>query len=330
VTNFKNIRTGVIGLGVMGRNHARVLSNISNLIAVCDIDSKTCEELSKKYSVQSFNDYNDFVGKVDAVSVCVPTIMHEEVCEAMFQKGIHVIVEKPLSFDIESSKRILESSNKNNIILAVGHIERHNPAVAYAKKCIENSEWGDIITLSSRRVSSYPSRISDVGVILDLAVHDLDVLSYLANSQIRQIFGFGGSIIDKNREDFASLLYEFKNGIKGYTEVNWLTPMKVRQVSIVCTDKYIELDYSKQTVRKFNSSSVINDKNNLFKAKPKVFEELFESPNLEPLKIELLDFLSSIENSHLPLVTGEDGLHAVRAAVLASKSISTNEVFNIQ
>ena len=185
---LKNIKTGVIGVGSMGQNHVRIYDEVSNLIAVSDVDKKQGLRLSKRYNADYFADYADMLGKVDAVTIAVPTIYHEEVVERVANAGVHILVEKPLAPSVSNAKSMLTKAEMANIVLSVGHIERHNPVIKYAKEKILEGEWGKVITMSSKRVSLFPERIKDVGVIFDLSIHDLDILCYLSSSNPKSIY----------------------------------------------------------------------------------------------------------------------------------------------
>ena len=329
---YKKIRTGVIGVGSMGQNHARIYNEVSNLIGVADPNEKQGRLIAKRFGVEWFSDYNEMLEKVDAVTVAVPTVLHRKVAENVAKKGVHLLVEKPLAGNVEDSKAIIEASDSNSVILSVGHVERHNPVIEYTKKAIDSGKWGDIISISSRRVSRYPERIKDVGVVFDLGIHDLDILRYLAGGEVNQLFALGGSFEYKNIEDHASVMLGFDNGIKSFCEVSWLTPMKVRQAFLTCTKAYIIMDYMDQTVNILSSKYENIDQGNLFDIETSVKNKKAEVLNGEPLKKEILDFLKSIVSNQEgkkvePLVTGKDGLEAV---ILAEKVLKSLKLGNIQ
>ena len=308
---LKNIRTGVIGVGSMGQNHARIYSEISNLIAVSDVDKKQGLKISQRYSVDYFEDYTEMLNGVDAVTIAVPTIYHKEVIKVVAEAGVHILVEKPLAPSLSDANLILSYLKSSNIIFTVGHIERHNPVVRYAKEEIEKGKWGKIITMSSKRVSLLPERIKDVGVIFDLGIHDLDIIRYLSGSEVKSIKSLGGYSENKVMEDHASIIMEFKNGIKGMCEVSWLTPMKVRKLSITCSKAYVVLDFMEQTVDVFTSRFDSKDYSNINKIKSIVEQTRAEINKEEPLKLEIADFLNVVSNfddkNLSPLVTGFDG-----------------------
>jgi len=328
---YENIRTGVVGVGSMGQNHARIYNEVSNLVGVADPNEKQGRLIAERFGVKWFSDYNEMLEKVDAITVAVPTVLHREVAETAAKKGIHLLVEKPLAENVEDAKAIIAKTDVSSVVLSVGHVERHNPVIEYTKKAIDSGKWGDIISISSRRVSRYPERIKDVGVVFDLGIHDLDILRYLAGGEVSQLFALGGSLEYKNIEDHASVMLGFDNGIKSFCEISWLTPMKVRQTFLTCTKAYIILDYMDQTVSVLSSKYENIDQGNLFGTETSVKNEKAEVLKGEPLKNEIIDFLESITLNQKgiksePLVTGKDGLAAV---VLAEKVLESLRSGNI-
>ncbi len=325
----KNLKTGVIGVGSMGQNHARVYNEISNLVAVSDLNFEHGKRISERFDTNFFEDYKDMFSEVDAVSVAVPTSLHLDVAKSALEAGVHVLVEKPLASSVEESLQIIQSAEKNQKILSVGHIERHNPVVSYLKKALNNNEYGAPINFSTRRVSSLPTRIRDVGVVYDLAIHDLDVLRYLSGAEASSVYAVGGKANSIKYEDHSSILIEFDNGIIGFSEVNWLTPMKVRQLTITSMDYFIRSDYSEQSIEILSSEYLNLDNSNLYSANLDVKKDIIQVKKEEPLKNEILDFLSSIVNHHEPKVSGEDGLRAMIIANSVLESINTGKKIDI-
>ena len=179
------LRVGVIGVGSMGQNHARVFSEMADLVGVVDKDRETGKIVAERFNTESFENYEDLLRKgVDAVSIATPTALHYQVSKDAIESGVHVLVEKPMCSTIEEAEKLVGLAESAGLTLAVGHIERHNPVVDFAKKGIRDGRYGDVITISARRVSSLPTRIRDVGVILDLGIHDIDVMRYLLGSEV--------------------------------------------------------------------------------------------------------------------------------------------------
>jgi len=314
-------RVGVIGVGSMGQNHARVYAEVAELIGVADPDARSGAKVADRFVCSYFQDFHHLLEeKPDAVSVCTPTVTHFEVAKAVVAAGIPLLVEKPLCATLQEAEALTTLAADAGLTLAVGHIERHNPSVAFAKKGLEAGNWGQLITASARRVSSFPERIRDVGVILDLAVHELDILRYLAGSPVRTVYALGGRRKHEKFEDHANILLEFANGVTGFIEVNWLTPMKVRKLALTCERNFVEIDYSTQSVTISSATMMPYDTFNLYQVP---FEYDIRNVSLkkeEPLKNELQDFLKAVQEHRAPLVTGDDAVETLRVAGAALES----------
>ncbi|MFQ6107281.1 MAG: Gfo/Idh/MocA family oxidoreductase [Thermoplasmata archaeon] len=320
------LRVGVIGVGSMGQNHARVLSEIAELVGVADKDSDTGKRAAKRFNTEWFQHYEDLLRQdIDAVSVATPTALHYQVSKEAIESGIHVLVEKPMCSTTEDAEKLVETAESSGLTLAVGHIERHNPVVEFTKKGIRDGRYGDVITASARRVSSLPSRVHDVGVILDLGIHDIDVMRYLLGSEVRSVFASGGRIKHESFEDHANIMLSFDNGANGYVEVNWLTPMKVRKLSLTCLRNFVEVDYTTQSLQIFSSTFGRLDSFNLYRIPLEFDTRRVSLEKREPLMNELVDFLDAIERKREPLISGRDGLRTLQVVMAAIESQKTGE-----
>ena len=305
---MRKVNVGVIGVGAMGYNHARVYHRLknANLIAVADIMEKTLQKTSKKYGVRGYLEYNNLlkIPEIEAVSICVPTTKHYNVVMDAIEHGKHVLVEKPIAFTLKEAKDMVKAAQEKGVKLATGHVERFNPAVKKAKELIENDVIGDVVSASSKRVGPFPPRIKDVGVTIDLAIHDLDVMHYLFNEPVAEIYATMGSILEKSQfEDHAEIMAKFESGITGMLEANWLTPYKRRKLAITGTDGIINIDYIDQSIDVYGK-----------------FAQDVQIEHEEPLKNEIKSFLMAIINDKKPEITGEDGIYALRTALAAIKS----------
>jgi UDP-N-acetylglucosamine 3-dehydrogenase len=325
------LNVGVIGIGLMGQNHARVYSEVANLVGIADPDEEILGEVSKRFNVEGYKHFKDLIERkdLDAVSVSSPTSTHFEVTKAAIEAGKHVLVEKPMGGELERAKELVVKAKKKGVVLAVGYIERHNPVVGITKKLIEKKEFGEVISVSSRRVSSFPSRIKDVGVILDLGIHDIDVVRYLLDSKVRSVYTLAGETVKKEFEDHANILLEFDNGVFAFIEVNWLTPMKVRKVSLTCSQNFVEMDYINQNLQISSSTIKKLDAGNLYRIPQEYEERKIEVEKREPLKNELNDFLDAIEKGKEPLVSGEEGVRTLEIAHAAMQSAQKGEKISI-
>ncbi len=315
------MRVGVVGVGAMGQNHARVYSEIAELVGVADTDVQAGGLVANRFNTSFFTDYHAlFKEDLDAVSVCVPTALHEQVALDALAAGFHVLVEKPLGPTVEAAQRIVEASEAAGLVLAVGHVERHNPAVSVVKKHLDAGQYGDLITVSARRVSSFPPRVKDVGVIMDLGVHDIDVMRYLVGSPVESVYALSGQKVNERFEDHANVLLRFRNGVNGFVEVNWLTPMKVRRLALTCLKNFVEIDYTEQSISVSSSTVGPLDPFNLYQVPLEHHSQRIHVRKEEPLKRELEDFLAAIREKRAPLVTGEDAVETLKVAEAALQS----------
>lgn len=305
---MRTVNVGVIGVGAMGYNHARVYYKLeeANLVAVSDVSERTLNKVAKKYDAKGFTDYEDLLKdpEIEGVSVCVPTTFHHDVVMEAIKHGKHVLVEKPIAFTLKEAEDMIAAAKEAGVILATGHVERFNPAVQKAKELIDNDVIGDIVSASAKRVGPFPPRIKDVGVTIDLAIHDLDVMNYLFDEDVIQVYGTMNSILEKCEfEDHAEIMINFKNESTGILEVNWLTPYKRRQIEITGTDGIISVDYIEQSIDVYGK-----------------FAQDIDIKHEEPLKEELRSFLNAVVNGTEPEITGEDGLKALKMVIAATKS----------
>lgn len=314
---MNKVNVGVVGVGAMGHNHVRVYTRLknANLLAVSDLMKGTLAEVSKKYNTVGFVDYDNILKmpEIDAVSVCVPTTYHYEVVMTAIEQGKHVLVEKPIAFTLKEAKDMVRAARKEGVKLATGHVERFNPAVLEAKKLLREKLIGEVVSVSAKRVGPFPPRIKDVGVTIDLAIHEVDVMAYLMDSPVSSVYAHVGSRLEKcEYEDHAEIMMEFYNKATGMLEVNWLTPYKKRQLEVTGTDGIISLDYIDQKVEVYGK----NARN-------------VRVPHHEPLMEELDSFLSAIINDEKPKITGEDGIHALKTVLAAMKSAKEKIPVNI-
>ena len=321
------MKVGVIGVGSMGQNHARVLAELGDLAGVADPDVKAGGAVANRFTVSYFPEYKALLReKIDAVSICVPTNLHFKVAMDTIAAGKHLLVEKPICDNVRDAQRLAKAARQAGLVLAVGHIERHNPVVDSAKRQLEAGAWGDLITAGARRVSNFPDRVRDVGVIMDLAIHDIDVLRYLVGKPVSTVFAIGGRQKHESFEDHATILLSFAGGVNGYVEANWLTPMKVRRLSLTCLQNFVELDYTAQSLTISSSTLGPLDPTNLYQI-PLDFD--IRHVNLrkeEPLRRELKDFIRAVKERADPLVTGEDAVETLRVVEAAVESQRSGKV----
>ena len=283
-------RVGVIGLGAMGQHHVRLYSQLDcELVGVADIDFERAKEIGEKYHTDYSSDFRSLLSKVDAVSIVVPTTMHHDVAMTFLREGIHCLVEKPIAFRLDEADAMIAASEENHANLAVGHIERFNPAVVRLKQIIDQGTLGKLLMVSARRVGPSVPRIRDVGVVVDSATHDIGVIKYLLGEEPASLFSRVGSL-KHTKEDHAMIVMDFA-GTMASIEVNWFTPHKVRTLVATGSQGIAYLDYLAQELKVYTSAE----------------EQAVNITKAEPLKLELEDFLKSVEEGRSPAVDGREG-----------------------
>ena len=301
------MRIAQIGLGGWGKNHARILSELGVLIAVCDSDKERSIEYGKKYSVSHYTSIDDLLKfeKFDGAFVVTPTSTHVDISSKMIEAKKHVFVEKPMTYKSEDGERLLKLAGKNNVILMCGYIERFNPAVNIVKNIIKEKKYGDLVMLEFHRENRMPEHIKDVGIIYDTSVHDIDTANWLFDEMPVVIFARAGQI-NHQFEDFACIMLGYKNNRTAIISSNWITPKKLRVFSAVCTDAIITSDFISQEVKIENNKEV----------------EIPRNEKKEPLLLEIQNFLDALEGTNKMLISAKHAVNVTRiaeAALLSSQ-----------
>lgn len=311
------VRVGVIGCGFWGKSHLRVYSELGSveLVAATDIDRDRLRYVEKMYGIKTYEDYREMLRRedVDAVSVCTPSITHAEIALDVVRSGKNVLVAKPMTTTVEDGLRLIKAAEEQGVILLVDHIERFNPGVQRVKEYIDAGKVGRVVLISSKRVSRWPVRIGDVGVVKDLAIHDVDIMRFLTNRDPVEVYAIAGRIHHRH-EDYANIVLRFHELPTAFIEVNWLTPKKTRRLMVTGSDGIITLDYITQEMTISNSKGAYT---------PAVAYS-------EPLKGELDHFIKVVLGREKPIVNGRDGLLAVYICEMILKSASEGRVLELK
>lgn len=325
------MRAGVIGVGSMGQNHARILAEMGALACIADKSLEAARAVGERHGIPHFQSHLDVLKQdLDAVVVVTPTATHEKVAADAMAAGKHVLLEKPMTGSTESLRRLTALARKQGVVLAGGFTERHNPVVAFARQSLQAGEFGDLITAATRRVSSMPSRVRDVGVVMDLGVHDIDVIQHIVGEPARSVYALGRKGRDVTHEDYANVLVDFEGGTTGFIEVNWLTPMKVRRLSLTCSNNFVEADYMDQSALVCSSSFKPYESGNLYNVPIEFDLRKIALKKEEPLRRELSDFLSAAKSGRDALVTGESAIETLRIAEAALESLRTGSKIQVR
>jgi len=298
MVNDTMIKVCVVGLGAMGRNHVRLYSQLNcQLVGVVDINHSLAKEIGEQYAVPYYSDYRELLAHVEAVSIAVPTSLHHMVAMDFLKAGIHCLVEKPIAVSLIQAQEMIQLAAKNQVNLAIGHIERFNPAVIKLKQLIDEGILGKILIISTRRVGPEVSRIRDVGIVIDSATHDIGVIRYLLDAAPSNVFARVGKV-KHPKEDYAVIILDF-DSTTACIEVNWFTPHKERTLVATGSHGIAYLDYIGQTLTIHNSQGKKN----------------VDVDKTEPLRLELEDFLISIGERKQPSVNGIEGKAILKIAL---------------
>jgi UDP-N-acetylglucosamine 3-dehydrogenase len=298
------LRIGVIGAGVMGSNHGRVLAGLPGvtLIGIVDPLPEHRIRATNMIGCPVFTDLEELLAAgVDAVTIAAPTHLHHEVALACINRGIHVLVEKPIASTVEEGRDIVEAARRAGVTLMVGHVERFNPAVAAVKQAIKDE---DILSIAITRVGPFPPRMSNVGVVIDLAVHDIDLIRWFTESDIVEVQPQLSSAVAE-REDIALLQFRTASGVLAHINTNWLTPFKARSVTVATRGKYVMGDLLTRQVTE------------CFGFKPDGSYSMRHLPvgHDEPLRAELIAFVGAVRTGSAPAVSGAEGVASLEIAI---------------
>ncbi|MFL9499322.1 Gfo/Idh/MocA family oxidoreductase [Rhodopseudomonas palustris] len=299
-----SLRIGVIGAGVMGTNHGRVLAGLPGvtLVGIVDPMPEHRDRAIELIGCKTFATLDELLlAGVDAVTIAAPTHLHHDVALTCIGRGIHVLVEKPIASTVAEGREIVAAAEKAGVTLMVGHVERFNPAVAAIKQAIRDE---DILSIGITRVGPFPPRMSNVGVVIDLAVHDIDLIRWFTDSEITEVQPQLSSAIAE-REDIALLQFRTASGVLAHINTNWLTPFKARTVTVATRGKYVMGDLlTRQVTECFG-----------FKADGSYSMRHLPVGHDEPLRAELIGFINAVRAKLPPPVTGEEGVASLEIAI---------------
>jgi UDP-N-acetylglucosamine 3-dehydrogenase len=313
------LRIGLAGLGSMGRNHLRILSGRSDvrLVAIADPVPEALAAANIGPATQPFGEPLAMIaeGDLDAVVIAAPTTAHLPLALAAIERGVAVLIEKPLAATVDEAMQIAAAGRRHGVPVQVGHVERFNPAVLELGRLIESGWLSAIYAIASRWAGPFPARIRDVGVTVDLATHDVDIISWIAGERPSRVYAETAQRIHADHEDLLFGLLHFPSGTTGMLDVNWLTPVKRRQLVVVGEEGMFELDYLTQRLTFTRATDTTNPR--LIKGYAPTFEgDVAELPvaSAEPLAAEIDAFLRVVRDGGRPIVDAEDGLWAVAVA----------------
>ena len=307
----RKIKTAVIGTGHLGRHHARIYSELegSELVGVCDINEKAGKKVAESTGSVYYKNYNDLIAKAEAVSVVTPTETHFDIAFNLLENNVNVLVEKPITNSPGNAAELIKSAEKNSLILQVGHIERFNSAVRRAGEYINEPRFIEV-----NRLSKFPARSLDIGVVLDLMIHDIDIILSFVDSPVKEINSVGAPVFS-DKEDIANCRLLFENGCVANITASRISYKSERKFRVFEKDRYVSLDFGKQDF-------VVYKKKKEKISSPRDVERIKPSfKKKEPLKQELESFLQSVRTKSPPTVSGKHGLSALKLALEITRKI---------
>jgi len=305
-------RIGVVGTGGWGKNHVRVLNDLQCLAAICDMNKERAEAFSKNFHVPGYSSLDEMMEKekLDGVTICTPASTHFAMASKALGAGLHTFVEKPMTTSLKDADMLIETAKSANRALTVGFIERFNPPITALKQMIKEGKMGEPILLEFHRENRRGANISDVGIVKDASVHDIDTACWLFGEVPKVVYARVGMMYAPlEHEDFATILLGFSGQKTAFLVTNWITPNRVRTLSAVFSGGVVDVDFvTQQTSIHEGAATTVSTR-----------------PFQEPLMLELKEFITSIQEHRPALITGKDGLNVIRVAeaVLASSSSGT-------
>jgi predicted dehydrogenase len=311
---MKKIKCAVIGAGYLGKFHAEKYATLDNaeLVAVVDTESQRCHEIANLYQAQAIMDYRDLVGKVDAVSIVVPTLLHFEVAKFFLDHKIHVLLEKPMTTTVAEADTLITISKQHDLILQIGHLERFNTVLRAVENILDKPLY-----IESHRLSVFNPRVMDVNVILDLMIHDIDIIQYLVNQPIREIRANGASVL-ANDIDIATARIQFGNSCVVNVTASRVSFKTERKMRIFQHDAYIFLDLQNKIIAVHRKGT-----GEMFPGIPDIVKQEQTFDKGDALRDEIVAFLHSIIHHTPPVVSGEDGKRALATTIEITNLVNT-------
>ncbi len=309
---MKKLRTAVVGVGYLGQFHAEKYAQLPNaeLVAVVDADRQRADEIAAKLGSRGVTDYRQILDEVDAVSIVVPTQYHFEVARAFLERGVHVLLEKPITTTLAEADELIRIARERQAVFQVGHLERFNPVVMALDGILTRPGF-----IESVRIAPFKPRGTDVNVVLDLMIHDIDIIQNIVGSPVKQINSIGAPVFT-DEEDIANARIQFMNGCVANVTASRISLKSERRMRIFQPDSYISVDFQSKKLAVFRKGD-----GEMFPGVPNVQMEEKTFEQGDALKSEIESFLDSVVSGKPPVVTGEDGRRALETALLINKKL---------
>lgn len=315
---MKKLGVALVGTGFWGKNHARIFKELeeTELLAVCDINAERAKNVAKQFNVKAYTSVGKMLQRkdIEAVSICTWSTKLAKGALIALKAGKHVLVEKPMATNVKQAEKLLMTAEERGLHLTVGFLMRFIPGIQHIRDAIENKMIGNLVCATAKRVSEWPERIGDVGVVKDTAIHDIDIARYLFGEDPIAVYAKTGKMKNKKFEDYAQIMLTFESGKSAFIESNWLTPYKTRTLVVTGSKAIMKLDYITQELRIEDAKETMQPR----------------YPWQEPLKLELRHFANCVLKKEKPLITGVDGLKALQIAEAALKSSATSRMIKLR
>ena len=313
---MKLIRTGVIGTGYLGKFHADKYSELaeSELVGIVDTDYEAAQTISNRLNVPAFKSYEELFDRVDAVSIVVPTELHHKIAKDFLLNGIDVLVEKPMTTTLEEAEDLIVTAKKNKCVLQVGHLERFNAAVLALNNVIKQP-----LFIESHRLAPFKDRGTDVDVILDIMIHDIDIILNIVGSPVKAIHAVGVPVVSSENNDIANVRLEFESGCVANVTASRISAKEMRKIRIFQHDAYLSIDYAAQQVEVYGKTD--SDEHDT----PQITYDQIDIKQGDSLKEEIRSFLNAVKSRSIPEVPGEAGKNALKVALEIVEQIETKK-----
>ena len=306
--NKDKLRVGVIGVGHLGEYHVQKYLGIPEveLVGVVDTNLDRANEIAKRYHTRYYpGGHHDLLEKVDAVSLAVPTEMHFEVAKDILERGVHLLIEKPITYKIEPADTLINMAQDRDLVLQVGLVERFNPAVTKMESLLKQP-----VFIESHRMNLFTTRGIDVDVVLDLMIHDLDIILHVVQSEVKEVHAVGMSVVT-GKTDIANVRIIFENGVVANLTASRVSENTLRKIRVFQPDAYMSVDCLKREI----SITRLDGKSQKIKDLPRVATQKIEYPDSDPLADEISSFVNVVSKGSVPVVTGKDGRNALGVAL---------------
>jgi len=321
------MNVAVIGVGNMGQHHARNYSEMPgvDLLAIADLDAKNGKTLAERFKCRYYSDYCEMLSKekIELVTIAVPTKLHKKIALDCIKKGINILIEKPIAATVAEAKEIVAAAKAKKVKFTVGHIERFNPAVLKLKEMVDDGKLGEIVSINTYRLGPMPVQIKDANVVVDIGVHDIDLINWFYGKLPTQIAATGGNALNKFQQDYAEIFLKYGRSA-GVVKANWITPQKIRRMAVSGTNAYVELNFITQELDLYESEykTESNDFGEfVIKFGQPRDKKMIKVDSVEPLKAEIKAFIKAIKENKPPAVTAREAIDALDIACKVDRMI---------